>query len=268
MNLFNARFSDNRPLSKIMSFLARLAGVRSKITPHLKLNRSQYKTIWNNVSINEDAAKMAVSGYVDEDLYKTTGEGTRDMLLHFVGINPTDTVLEIGAGVGRVGAAIAPLCKEWIGADVSENMLAHTRRRLKHLPNIRTIITNGYDLSGVESQSVDMVYCTVVFMHLEEWDRYSYIKEGFRVLKPGGRMFVDNVDLTSDDGWAFFLDHCAVPPGERPAQISKTSTPQELETYFIRAGFKNIGQARAGLWVVTYGIKPFDKDSQMSGTAI
>lgn len=221
-----------------------------------QLNRSNYKNVWNAVSRSEHFAKIAVSGYADEELYKSTGESSKEMLLTLVGLGPNDVALEIGCGVGRVGAALAPICKEWIGCDVSENMLAHTRKRLAEYSNIRTVALNGFDLSAIESSSVDVVYCTVVFMHLEEWERYAYVKEGFRVLRPGGRMLVDNVDLTSDEGWKFFEDHCSIPPHQRPAQISKTSTPQELETYFRRAGFENIAQHRGGLWVIMHGVKP------------
>jgi SAM-dependent methyltransferase len=221
-----------------------------------RYTRSQYKDVWNSVSKSEDDAKIAVSGYTDEALYKTTGEGTRSMLQDFVGLKASDVVLEIGAGVGRVGATVAPICKEWIGVDVSENMLAHIRKRLAHLNNVRAIPTSGYDLAEIRSNSIDLVYCSVVFMHLDEWERYNYIREGFRVLKPGGRMLVDNVDLTSDAGWKFFEDHCKVPPAERPAQISKTSTPDELRTYFTRAGYEKIEQRRSDLWVFTWGYKP------------
>jgi ubiquinone/menaquinone biosynthesis C-methylase UbiE len=218
--------------------------------------RSQYKEVWNSVSKSEDDAKMAVSGYTDEAVYKSTGEGTRNMLLQNVGMKKEDVVLEIGCGVGRSGVFVAPVCKEWIGVDVSENMLEHTRKRLKHLHNFRTVASNGYDLREIASATVDLVYCTVVFMHLDEWERYNYIKEGFRVLRPGGRMIVDNVDITSDAGWKFFEDHCAIPPAERPANISKTSTPDELRTYFTRAGYENIVQRRWDLWIVTWGYKP------------
>jgi ubiquinone/menaquinone biosynthesis C-methylase UbiE len=224
---------------------------------HVKLNRSNYKSIWNAVSISEDDAKFAVIGSLDEEAYKSTGEVTKNRLQQFVGISPDDVVLEIGAGVGRVGAALAPICKEWIGADVSENMISHIKQRLGEFKNVRTVTTNGFDLSEIPSESIDVVYCTVVFMHLDEWERFGYIKEGFRVLKPGGRMLVDNVDLTSDEGWIFFEGVCAILPQERPAQISKTSTPQELETYFRRAGYDNIAQSHADLWVMTYGKKPF-----------
>ncbi|WP_051949354.1 class I SAM-dependent methyltransferase [Methylosinus sp. PW1] len=243
---------------RILRALRSLVGLKNAPIPveHVKLNRSQYKNIWNSVSVSENDAKMAVSGYIDEDLYRQMGEGTRDMLQSFVGIGPDDVVLEIGAGVGRVGAALAPICKEWIGADVAENMLVHIRQRLAAFDNVRTVATSGFDLSAVPDASVDVVYSTVVFMHLEEWDRFNYIKEGFRILRPGGRMLVDNVDITSDLGWKFFEEHCAVPPFERPAQISKTSTPQELETYFKRAGYEAIEQVRAGLWIITYGRKP------------
>jgi SAM-dependent methyltransferase len=115
---------------------------------------------------------------------------------------------------------------------------------------------SGYDLAGIESETVDVVYCTVVFIHLEEWDRYNYIVEAFRVLRPGGGLLVDNVNLVSDAGWKFFEEHRKLPPTERPGQISKTSTPQEIETYFQRAGFEAIKQKFSDLWVFTFGVKP------------
>jgi hypothetical protein len=85
---------------------------------------------------------------------------------------------------------------------------------------------------------------------------WPYIKEGFRILKLGGRMLVDNVNLLSELGWKFFEELRAIPPDQRPPHISKTSTPQEQETYFRRAGFHRIEQAQFDLWIVTYGVKP------------
>ena len=225
--------------------------------------RSQYKELWNSVSRSEDDAKFHVSGYTSEELYRQTGQGTLALLQHCVGIRKEDVVLEIGAGVGRVGAFVAPLCRKWIGTDVSENMIKHIRRRLSGFANVEAIVTNGFDLAPIPSETVDVVYCTVVFMHLEEWERYGYIAEGFRILKPGGRMLVDNVNLLSDGGWKFFEEHRSIAPSERPAQISKTSTPQELEMYTRRAGFSEIRhEDSSNFWIVTFGVKP-----QVPGTA-
>ena len=231
-------------------------GIFRRAPSERKFLRQHYKNVWNHVSQSEDEAKIAVSGYVDESLYASTGEQSRDMLAGTVGLRPDDVVLEIGAGVGRVGAALAPLCRGWIGTDVSPNMIRHMTRRLADHRNARAVETSGYDLAAIADASVDLVYATVVFMHLDEWDRYGYIKEGLRVLRPGGRMLVDNVDLTSDEGWRFFEEHRKIKPSRRAARISKTSTPDELRTYFTRAGYEGIEQRRWGLFVVTFGRKP------------
>ncbi len=112
----------------------------------------------------------------------------------------------------------------------------------------RLVVLPGYDLSNIASGSIDLVYCTVVFMHIEEWERYGYIQEGLRVLREGGRMLVDNVNLLSDEGWAFFERHFALPPGERPPHISKLSTPQELGKTFGALASKRSSKSKE-----TYG---------------
>jgi len=219
--------------------------------------RSDYKNVWNSVSKVSEDAKFAVAGHSNEEQFRRAAEATVATLEWTVGIHSDDTVLEIGAGVGRVGACLAKRCRKWIGADVSENMLAHLRDRLAEHPNVETVVLNGWDLSPIPSESVDVVYCTVVFMHLDEWERFSYVAEGARVLRPGGRMYVDNVNLLSEGGWAFFISHLEnFHPLDRPPNISKTSTPEELRTYFERAGYADIRQWSESLWIATFGTKP------------
>lgn len=237
-------------------FVATSPAFRVSVGGAAALPRADYKQVWNSVSGSVDAAKLAVAGYTSEEDLGRAAENTLGILRDTVGIQPTDTVLEIGAGVGRVGALLAPLCKRWIAADVSENMVAHTLRRLSMHGNVEGVVVSGWDLAPIESGSVDLVYCTVVFMHLDEWERFSYVREALRVLRPGGRLYVDNVNLLSDDGWAFFMSHLEdFHPLERPPNISKTSTPEELHAYFARAGFTEIQQRTSGLWVATFGRK-------------
>jgi SAM-dependent methyltransferase len=209
--------------------------------------RSAYKSVWNNLGNTETSAKLHVIGSEREEDFAATGAETRDVLVNTVGIRPDDTVLEIGCGVGRVGQVLAPICKQWIGCDVSGNMIQHTRRRLQAFPNVTLVEISGYDLKPIADQSVNVVYCTIVFMHLDEWDRYNYVLEAHRVLRPGGRVFIDNFSITTDEGWAVFETHRTLfPPDKRPAHISKSSTPQELETYLRRAGFTSVQGTTAG----------------------
>jgi SAM-dependent methyltransferase len=226
----------------------------STLSPAPK-SRNAYKSVWNDLSDTEDNAKLNISGYLDEDQYLATAQATKRILESTVGIRPDDEILEIGCGVGRVGAVIAPLCKHWIGCDVAGNMLKHAAKRLARHDNVSFIEISGTDLTPVPDQSVDMVYCTVVFMHLDEWDRFNYILEAYRVLRPAGRVFVDNFNLCSDEGWSVFEEHRAIRADQRPPHISKSSTPQELETYLRRAGFRSIMVEQSGTWVHCWGLK-------------
>lgn len=218
--------------------------------------RSDYKGVWTALSESLSSAKMHVSGTEDEAVFEASGAGTSAFLFENVGIEPDDVVLEIGCGVGRVGKHLAPRCRRWIGADVSPNMLKFAAERLRDFRNVEFVELSGNDLRAIADSSIDVVYCTVVFMHLEGWDRYSYVEEAFRVLRPGGKLYVDNVNLCSDAGWAIFETHRKFPVAERPDHITVCSTPQELTEYLKRARFENI-QARAGDELISvWGRKP------------
>jgi SAM-dependent methyltransferase len=221
-----------------------------------QLTRSDYKSVWNNLSGTVDDAKMVVIGSVDENAFLNTAQGTVGELENTVGVRPSDIILEIGCGVGRVGASLAPRCAKWIGCDVSSNMIEYSKIRLNAHQNISLIEISGFSLDGVNDTTIDMVYSTVVFMHLDEWDRYNYVVEAKRVLRPGGRLYVDNFNLCSDGGWSVFEAHRHFPPGSRPVHISKSSTPQELETYLTRAGFKSVGLRERPGWIAAFGTKP------------
>jgi SAM-dependent methyltransferase len=223
-----------------------------------QLARSEYKKVWSGLSISEEHAKLHVIGVTDEAALQSTGEQTLRFLQDSVGIRGDDVVLEIGCGIGRVGRLVAPLCRKWIGCDVASNMLSLAAERLRDLPGVELKEISGYDLQGVADASVDVVYCTVVFMHLETWDRYNYILDAFRVLRPNGRIYVDNISLCSEGGWKVFETHRAWVPANRPPHITQNSTPQEIETYLNRAGFSNVRIRTDDDWVRASGVKHDD----------
>ena len=218
--------------------------------------RGDYRKVWDAVSTGYEEARVSVCATPDLEEYERSGIDTTATIASATGILPSDVVLEIGCGTGRIGLHMAGRCARWIGADVSRNMLEHARTALSHLPNVSFQPLNGADLEGIADGSIDVVYCSGVFMHLDEWDRYRYVVEMFRVLKPGGRVFYDNFNLVSDEGWAFFLEQCEYDPIDRPANISKSSTPSELRVYAEKAGFQEVTVYTSRQWVSLWAKKP------------
>ena len=218
--------------------------------------RSDYKATWTAVSKTLSSARMSVAFTEDEAELNRSGAATTQFLLDNVGIGPGDEVLEIGCGVGRVAKHIARQCARWTGADVSPNMLKFAAENCRDLGNVGFVELSGYDLKPIASESMDVVYCTVVFPHLSQWDRYSYVEDAFRVLRPGGKLYVDNVNLCSESGWRIFQEHRRIPPLERIPEIGECSTPQELIEYLRRAGFESIESKPGDDLIAVWGRKP------------
>ena len=233
-----------------VAFLKRRGG-RDREVP-----RHAYQQTWDSVSRSVSDARYAVAGTADVAEIDRTGQSSATDVANETGIAKDDRVLEIGCGVGRIGVALAPRCREWVGADVSLNMLAHARNALASHPNASFVHLNGIDLAGVPDASFDVVYCTAVFMHLEEWDRFRYVREAARVLKPGGRVYFDNLSLVSPEGWKQFEELVRYDPAARPPNISKVSTPEELRTYAERTGFVDIRVRVGTVFITVVGIKP------------
>jgi SAM-dependent methyltransferase len=203
-------------------------------------DRSDYKKVWNQQTSNLDVASLAVGGFVDEASMDLTARYSVDVLRFTTGLNANDVILEIGCGIGRVGKLLSLKCLHWFGADISGGMLKHAASRLRERPNTTLVELATVGLQEFPGDAFDLVYCTIVFMHLLEWDRYRYVQEAFRVLRPGGHCYFDNFQLDSRTGWDLFLAGARLPLECRPAHISMSSTREEMGNYLGKAGFEQI----------------------------
>ncbi len=202
--------------------------------------RSAYKKVWDGQTGDIELASLAVAGHTDEATMDLTARSFIDTLRDTVGLDANDLVLEIGCGIGRVGKVLSGQCLHWFGADISGGMLRHAATRLKGIPNARLVELSTVGLQEFPAEAFDLVYCTIVFMHLFEWDRYRYVEEAFRVLRPGGRCYFDNYPLDSKQGWDVFTARARYPINRRPAHISMASTREELSVYLSKAGFEAV----------------------------
>jgi SAM-dependent methyltransferase len=200
-----------------------------------------YKMIWNDLSTTFDDASFHVCCVGEEEGIRGLGTHTAGFLQKVLQITKEDKVLEIGCGVARVGREIAPLCAEWHGTDISGNMLLHAAKRLEGVPNAYLHELPSSDLGIFPDNSFDCVYSTIVFMHLDKAEMFTYMREAHRVLVPGGRAYFDTCNILSPESWRqFVLLLNMYGPGERPGHAAQYSTPQEMEKFLLEAGLVNV----------------------------
>ncbi|MGH9645651.1 MAG: class I SAM-dependent methyltransferase, partial [Bryobacteraceae bacterium] len=95
--------------------------------------------------------------------------------------------LEIGCGPGRLMRPMSRHFAEIHGVDVSDEMIALARERLRDTPNAHPHVTDGASLAEFPDETFDFVYSYAVFQHVPSREVIStYMRETRRVLKTGG----------------------------------------------------------------------------------
>lgn len=232
--------------------------------PLTHLHRSQYAEVWDALAASPSEARAAACGAPQESGVRRSALVPVTNLLELARVSSQDEVLEIGCGVGRIGFELAPHCSNWTGADISANMLSCACERLRPLRNVNLVKLSQVGLDELAADSYDLVYSTNVFAHLDEMDRWRYVKDACRVLRPGGRLFIDNVDLESDAGWAMLANDAESSQHlERPPYGPRLSTAAELGTYARRAGFGQVQLHRRAPLIILTAVKPRLEKSEL-----
>ena len=223
----------------------------------LNLPRRRYGEVWDALAASPELARVAACGEEDESAVCRSAQTPVKNLFELAGVRPEDDILEFGCGVARIGLELAPRCRSWTGADLSVNMLAIAAKRLEGVSNTRLVKLHQVGLDQLEGDSFDLVYSTNMLAHLDEMDRWRYVKDAFRVLRVGGRLCIDNVDLESDEVWVAFARGAECHQDlERPPYLPTPSTAAELTTYVLRAGFVEEKVYRRSPLVIVTAVKP------------
>ncbi|MDP6401055.1 MAG: class I SAM-dependent methyltransferase [Candidatus Marinimicrobia bacterium] len=123
-----------------------------------------------------------------------------------LGCTPQSRVLDVGCGFGRLPIGMLQVfdLDSYVGVDVHKQSIKWCERFIeRNNPNYRfqhlNIINARYNRKGVElkdgfqfpldSESVDIIYLFSVFSHMTVEDMRVYLKDFFRILVRGGRVF-------------------------------------------------------------------------------
>lgn len=95
-------------------------------------------------------------------------------------------VLDLGCGTGRLAHALAPLGFDYLGIDLSEEMLSVARRHESE--RVRFVLGNLLQLSELVNESFDSAAClfSTFGMIRGDAERKQFLRDVFELLKPGG----------------------------------------------------------------------------------
>ena len=111
-------------------------------------------------------------------------------------IQPTDAILDLGAGTGRNACLMARYLDDQgriLGLDIGPEMLAQARRRCQRLRNV------AFEKRRVEEaldtqRAFDKVFISFVLHGFVHEERLKIVRNAYRALRPGGQFLILDYD--------------------------------------------------------------------------
>lgn len=119
------------------------------------------------------------------------GEAVRTAILSKAYLHPGMTVADMGAGTGFLAVGLAPLVQKLYVFDGSPSMMEEARKNLADFHNVEYGIVDGLSLP-LPGGSLDVVFANMYLHHIP--DPLAAIEEMARLLRPGGRLVISDLD--------------------------------------------------------------------------
>ncbi|MFA5842838.1 MAG: class I SAM-dependent methyltransferase [Candidatus Gracilibacteria bacterium] len=159
--------------------------------------------------------------------FKKIGDEFTDYFIRLGGLKPTDTVLDIGSGIGRMAIPLKPVLTKgkYYGFDIDHRGIKWCQKNItKECSNFHfqtvDIFNKYYNKKGkiqahefkfpYQAEYFDFIFATSVFTHMLPEQISQYLKEIHRVLKPGGTCFVTwfSIDNEAQKNISQQRSHC------------------------------------------------------------
>jgi ubiquinone/menaquinone biosynthesis C-methylase UbiE len=113
-----------------------------------------------------------------------------------------ESVVELACGHGRHSAQL--LCRSpessLVLVDINANNVIHCRNRFAGSDNVKCYINSGSDIACCTPGFATAVFSYDAMVHFEYDDVAAYLREFYRVLRPGGRALLHHSNNTREPG--------------------------------------------------------------------
>lgn len=124
-------------------------------------------------------------------------------LLQTLGLQTTDTLVDVGCGSGRLPYALRSYLKGlYIGTDILEELLSYARERVDR-SDWHFIATNDSTIP-VPDNTAHFISFFSVFTHLLDEDIYRFLTEAKRISKKGAQIVFSYLDYDVESHWTVF----------------------------------------------------------------
>ncbi len=130
----------------------------------------------------------------------------RDWMIDELAPQPDDVVLDVAAGTGHIGRALATRARYVVAIDLTPEMLRHGRAEADAagIHNILFEVGDAAHLPYLDA-SFDLVTCRFAVHHFQ--DPQIQLAEMVRVCRPGGRIGIIDLLVSSDPAVAYQHNH-------------------------------------------------------------
>ncbi len=109
-------------------------------------------------------------------------------------LDKNKSVLEIGIGTGRIAVKTAPLCRDFLGIDISPKTIQRAADNLSFCQNVELVCDDF--MSFEFDRRFDVIYSSLTFMHIE--NKCQAIQKIASLLNDGG-MYVLSIDKNKSE---------------------------------------------------------------------
>jgi ubiquinone/menaquinone biosynthesis C-methylase UbiE len=223
--------------------------LRNRLTSRLF---SSARFSWELAGLSRALTMEAIlRGVENEQKFWKTGEQDASRLLRF--IDNSSIVLDVGCGIGRVMRFIAPECREIIGVDTSSLILRRAKRELDNFKNCHFYRHDFKTFNAFPNDSFDLIYSFFTLQHMEKEDAYLCLRRMQHFLKPGGSMYLQFPDFTTDHYFSLFEEYAT--GGSRYGARVRAYTRPEIEKLFQGAKIRILEYAKENENVFVTGTK-------------